>query len=153
MPAKSRVVRKQKNRANRKMSERLLVASGILIEGERVLLCQRPEPGRLAGKWEFPGGKMLPGEEPRQAVRREIDEELGVEVEVGRPYEISQYHYESGTVLLLFFLCRINKGRLSDHHYTNTAWVRGDELMDYDVPPANQHLISRLRADMPLKFS
>jgi 8-oxo-dGTP diphosphatase len=83
----------------------LLVAAGVVIEKGRVLLAQRKRGAHLAGKWELPGGKVEPGEDPRVTVRRELLEELGIEVVAGEVLDVTFHDYpEAGRrVLLLFF--------------------------------------------------
>src|SRR5208283_1780936 len=83
----------------------LVVAAGVVIERGRVLLAQRKRGAHLEGAWELPGGKVDPGEDPRAAVRRELAEELGLDVEVGEVVDVTFHRYaEAGrTVLLLFF--------------------------------------------------
>jgi 8-oxo-dGTP diphosphatase len=83
----------------------ILVSAAIVIEDGRVLLTQRKAGGHLAGMWEFPGGKVEPGEDPRDALRRELREELGIETRVGEIVEVTFHRYEDAqkAVLLLFF--------------------------------------------------
>src|SRR5215469_1131788 len=83
----------------------VLVAAGLIIERGRVLLTQRKSGTHLEGLWELPGGKVQPGEDPREALRRELQEELGIEVAVGEVVDVTFHRYEEPrkTVLLLFF--------------------------------------------------
>src|SRR5580698_8298867 len=83
----------------------VLVAAAILVEGGRVLLTQRKSGGHLAGKWEFPGGKVESGEDPRHALVRELEEELGILVTVGEIVDVTFHRYDEAdkSVLLLFF--------------------------------------------------
>ena len=83
----------------------VLVAAGVLIEGGRVLLTQRKAGTHLAGAWEFPGGKVGPGEDPRTALRRELAEELGIDATAGEIVDVTFHRYEDAgkAVLLLFF--------------------------------------------------
>jgi 8-oxo-dGTP diphosphatase len=83
----------------------VLVAAAILVENGRVLLSQRKAGTHLAGAWEFPGGKVEPGEDPRAALRRELREELGIEASVGDIVDVTFHRYDEAakTVLLLFF--------------------------------------------------
>ena len=84
----------------------ILVSAAVLIEGGRVLLTQRKAGAHLEGKWEFPGGKVEPGEDPREALRRELREELGIEAAIGEILEVTSHRYVEAerTVVLLFFL-------------------------------------------------
>ncbi len=82
----------------------ILVAAAVLIENGRVLLTQRKQGAHLEGKWEFPGGKVEPGEDPRDALRRELREEIGIEATVGEIVDVTFHRYQGDkTVLLLFF--------------------------------------------------
>jgi 8-oxo-dGTP diphosphatase len=83
----------------------MIVAAGIVIENGRVLLAQRKPDAHLAGAWELPGGKVEEGEDPRDALRRELREELGIDVRVGEIVDVTFHRYEAvnKTILLLFF--------------------------------------------------
>ncbi len=83
----------------------VIVAAGVIIEHDRVLVTQRKAGGHLAGMWEFPGGKVEPGEDPKQALRRELQEELGIDVEVGDIVDVTFHRYTDAdkAVLLLFY--------------------------------------------------
>jgi 8-oxo-dGTP diphosphatase len=83
----------------------VIVAAGVLIDGERVLLSQRRADTHLAGMWEFPGGKVESGEDPREALRRELEEELGVDAIVGDIVDVAFHRYDDANkaVLLLFY--------------------------------------------------
>ena len=85
------------------MSSPVIVVAGVLFEGERVLLTQRKKGAHLEGLWELPGGKIDPDEDPRDALVRELAEELGIDVTVGAPLEITSWRYPEKRVLLLFF--------------------------------------------------
>ena len=84
----------------------VLVAAGIVVEDDRVLLTQRKAGAHLAGAWEFPGGKVEAGEDPREALVRELREELGIDVVVGEIVDVAFHRYEEKAVLLLFFEAR-----------------------------------------------
>jgi 8-oxo-dGTP diphosphatase len=84
----------------------VVVAAAILVEGGRVLLTQRKRGTHLEGLWEFPGGKVEDGEDPRDALARELREELGIDVEVGDIVDVTFHRYESKAVLLLFYEAR-----------------------------------------------
>src|SRR4051812_571287 len=84
----------------------LLVAAAVVIEGERVLLTQRKVGTHLAGAWEFPGGKVQAGEDPRAALVRELREELGIASVVGEIMEVTFHRYPERSVLLLFYETR-----------------------------------------------
>jgi 8-oxo-dGTP diphosphatase len=105
----------------------------------RVLACRRGPGMAMAGKWEFPGGKREPGEDPRAALRRELLEELGVESEVGAALAAVDHDYDSFTIRLLPFRCRLTGGALHAHEHDELRWVDRTEalLLDWaaaDVP-------------------
>jgi 8-oxo-dGTP diphosphatase len=130
----------------------ILVSAGLIIAEESVLVCRRPKGKRLAGYWEFPGGKLKPGEDPRTALVREIDEELGVDVEVGRPYEIAHHTYPFGDVLVMFFLCQIISGQPDALEHEEILWIGGEEFEMLDFLPADHDLVKRLAKEMPIWF-
>lgn len=126
----------------------LLVAACALIDIDgRVLLARRPEGKKLAGLWEFPGGKMNPGETPEAAVIRELKEELGIDVTAAclAPFAFASHDYESFHLLMPLFLCRRWRGVPRARENQTLAWVRAAKLMEYEMPPADKPLIPLLR--------
>lgn len=111
------------------------------------MITQRPEGGHLAGLWEFPGGKREPGESFEECLRRELREELGIEVEVGARVESLTHDYPERTVRLEFFLCRWLKHEPRAIGCPAFAWVTRDELNHYEFPAADARLVERLRAE------
>lgn len=127
----------------------LLVVAAALIDAEnRVLLAQRPEGKQLAGLWEFPGGKLHPGERPEQALVRELAEELGIIVEAAdlAPLTFASHPYEDFHLLMPLYACRRWRGEPQPHEGQALAWARPRELYSYDMPPADAPLISPLIA-------
>jgi len=126
----------------------VLVAAGVLIEGERVLLTQRKAGAHLAGLWELPGGKVDPGEDPRDAVRRELQEELGIDVEVGEPLEVTYFRYPEKAVLLLFFVVALRPGSPAPQRLdvADLRWATRAELDTLSFPPADEAVVERIRA-------
>ena len=126
----------------------LLVSAVALIDVEgRVLLAQRP-PGRsLAGLWEFPGGKVEPGETPEAALIRELKEELGIDTWQSclAPLTFASHSYEDFHLLMPLFACRRWQGIPSGQEGQTLAWVRPQQLKDYPMPPADLPLIPILR--------
>ena len=126
----------------------VLVAAGALIDPDsRVLLAQRP-PGRpMAGAWEFPGGKVQPGETPEAALIRELKEELGIDVSTSclAPFTFASHRYDDFHLLMPLFLCRIWEGTPAPREGQRLAWVRPQRLGDYTMPPADQGLVAMLR--------
>lgn len=126
----------------------LLVAACALIDADgRVLLARRPEGRSMAGMWEFPGGKLNPGETPEAALIRELQEELGIDVAESclAAFAFASYAYEKFHLLMPLYLCRRWKGRPVAREGQNLAWVRPEKLGDYQVLPADKPLIPLLR--------
>ncbi len=125
----------------------LWVVAGVIVEDDRVLIAQRNEDDELAGAWEFPGGKVERGEDPRAALSRELREELGVEVEVGEILELSFEARSDGALVLLFFAAR----RLGDSPPPRAidaaalAWARPAELRPEDFAPADRVMVRLLQ--------
>ena len=123
----------------------LLVTAAILQQDQRILLTRRPDGSRHAGLWEFPGGKLDPGESPQQGLAREIREELGIEVEVGEVFDVVYYRYDWGAVLLLAYRCRLRAGQIRNLEVAEHRWVAPAELSSYPILPADLPLIERLQ--------
>lgn len=126
----------------------LLVVAGALIDVDgRVLLARRPEGKKMAGLWEFPGGKMQPGEIPEAALIRELAEELGIDVAAQclAPFAFASHPYERFHLLMPLFLCRRWKGQARPLEGQTLAWVRPDKLADYPMPEADRPLVPLLR--------
>ena len=126
----------------------LLVAAVALIDGEgRVLLARRPEGKPLAGLWEFPGGKVAPGETPEEALIRELREELGIDVSAAclGPFTFASHTYEKFHLLMPLYLCRRWQGQVTAMEGQALAWVRPARLGDYAMPPADIPLVAMLR--------
>lgn len=126
----------------------VLVSAVALIDPEgRVLLAQRPEGKSLAGLWEFPGGKVEPGESPEAALIRELREELGIETKASclAPLTFASHAYENFHLLMPLFACRRWEGIPQAQEGQVLAWVRPERLRDYPMPPADLPLIPILR--------
>ena len=126
----------------------VLVAAAVLVERGRVLLTQRKHGTHLAGAWEFPGGKVEPGEDPRAALVRELREEIGVEVSVGDPVEVTFHKYPEKSVLLLFFAVTRLEGSPDPRplDVADVKWARTEDLKDELFPPADVAILSKVRA-------
>jgi len=126
----------------------VLVSAVALIDADgRVLLAQRPEGKSMAGLWEFPGGKVEPGESPEEALIRELHEELGIDTWASclAPLTFASHRYEDFHLLMPLFACRKWKGIVHSREGQALKWVRPDELRDYPMPPADIPLIPILR--------
>ncbi|MBL8742094.1 MAG: (deoxy)nucleoside triphosphate pyrophosphohydrolase [Myxococcales bacterium] len=126
----------------------VIVVAAVIIEGGRVLLSQRKTGTHLAGAWEFPGGKVEPGEDPRAALVRELEEELGIHCEVAEPVEVTFHAYPAKSVLLLFFLARRTDGSPEPRplDVADVRWALPTELDPELFPPADVAVLARVRA-------
>src|SRR5210317_996927 len=126
----------------------VLVSAVALIDVDgRVLLGERPEGKSMAGLWEFPGGKVEPGETPEAALVRELQEELGIDTWESclAPLTFASHTYESFHLLMPLFACRKWQGIVAAREGQQLAWVRANQLRDYPMPPADIPLIPILR--------
>jgi len=124
----------------------LVVAAALVDADNRVLIAQRPAGKQLAGLWEFPGGKLDPGERPEQALIRELHEELGIEVQATclAPLTFASHGYESFHLLMPLYVCRRWKGFVTAREGQALKWVAPRQLRDYPMPPADEPLIPAL---------
>ncbi|HUO89620.1 MAG TPA: (deoxy)nucleoside triphosphate pyrophosphohydrolase [Rhizomicrobium sp.] len=126
----------------------VLVAACALIDPDgRVLIAQRPPGKAMAGLWEFPGGKVEPGERPEQTVIRELREELGIAVEEPclAPFTFASHAYPDFQLLMPLYVCRRWDGAPAPREHAALKWVRPRELSQYPMPPADLPLIPMLR--------
>ena len=126
----------------------VLVAAVALIDRDgRVLLAQRPEGKSMAGLWEFPGGKVEPGETPEVALIRELHEELGIDTWASclAPLTFASHRYDDFHLLMPLFACRKWEGIVAPREGQRLDWVRPEALRDYPMPPADLPLIPVLR--------
>jgi 8-oxo-dGTP diphosphatase len=122
----------------------LLVVAVALVDADgRVLIAQRPQGKSLAGLWEFPGGKVEPGERPEAALIRELGEELGIKVEEPclAPLTFASHAYEEFHLLMPLYICRRWSGFVEAREAAALKWVRPAQLRDYPMPPADAPLI------------
>ncbi|MFN7268535.1 MAG: 8-oxo-dGTP diphosphatase MutT, partial [Cereibacter sp.] len=126
----------------------VLVSAVALIDADgRVLLAQRPEGKSMAGLWEFPGGKVEPGETPEAALIRELKEELGIDTwhSCLAPLTFASHAYPEFHLLMPLFACRRWQGAATPREGQTLAWVRPAALRDYPMPPADLPLLPILR--------
>jgi 8-oxo-dGTP diphosphatase len=122
----------------------VIVAAALTIEQEKLLVTQRKKDSSHGLLWEFPGGKVEEGEDPRGALRRELKEELEVEVEVGRLFDAAFYSYPEYPILLLVYRCRVEKGFPRPIGCHDLRWVTLKELESLAMPPADDSIRKRL---------
>jgi len=131
------------------MSDRktLLVAAGVVLRDRRVLLSQRLAGTHLAGAWEFPGGKVEADEDPRDTVKRELEEEIGVWVHVGDIVDATFYRYETKSVLLLFYEATLlpDSPEPRSIHVADVRWVPRRELDALTFPPADVAIVEKVK--------
>ena len=123
----------------------ILVAAAVILEKGKVLVTQRVEASHYGLFWEFPGGKVKEGEDPRQALRRELEEELGIEAEVGAIFDVVFHVYPEYPVLLLFYFCRVERGAARPLECRDLRWVDMDELEKMTLLPADASVVERLK--------
>jgi 8-oxo-dGTP diphosphatase len=124
----------------------LVVACALVDTDKRVLIAQRPQCKTLAGLWEFPGGKLEPGERPEQSLIRELQEEIGITVSEAclAPLTFASHGYESFHLLMPLYICRRWEGMVVAREGQQLAWVRANRLREYPMPPADTPLIPPL---------
>jgi 8-oxo-dGTP diphosphatase len=121
------------------------VVAALIWRGEEILVCQRTRHQPMPLKWEFPGGKIEEGEQPRDALRRELDEELGIQAVVGDEVARIQHEYPNGTfVELRFFAVLSYRGEIENRIFQEVVWAKPEQLPTYDFLEADLELIGRL---------
>lgn len=123
------------------------VAAALIVEGGNILIGQRRPDQPMANQWEFPGGKIEPGESPVEALARELDEELGICAVIGPPVTRIRHNYRhGGAVDLQFFAVREFSGAIDNRIYQQVRWVPLESLADYDFLAADRGLVRDLAA-------
>lgn len=124
----------------------LVVACALIDADNRVLIAQRPAGKSLAGLWEFPGGKIEPGEPPETGLIRELKEELGITTWVSclAPLSFASHAYEDFHLLMPLYVCRKWEGQPVSRENQPLKWVRAKNLRDFQMPPADEPLIPAL---------
>ncbi len=125
----------------------LVVAVALVDADGRVLIAQRPEGKKMAGLWEFPGGKVEPGETPEAALIRELQEELSINTKESclAPFTFASHAYDDFHLLMPLYLCRRWWGQVTPTEGQAIKWVRPLKLRDYPMPPADEPLVAMLR--------
>ena len=130
------------------MARLMLVAAGALIDRDgRILIARRPKNGPMGGLWEFPGGKLVNGETPEQALVRELEEELCVNTQESclAPIAFASHNLGEFHLLMPLFVCRKWSGVPQPKVHDVLQWVRKEELVKFDMPPADKPLAAQLR--------
>lgn len=122
--------------------KQILVTAAVIIEDNLLLMAQRSD-GHEAGKWEFPGGKVELGEDPRACLRRELKEELGIDAGVGQVLEVVSVPQEGRHLILLYFQCEIREGRPKPLQCKQVKWFHRDEAELLEKPPADQLFLEK----------
>jgi 8-oxo-dGTP diphosphatase len=133
--------------ANAARKPTLLVVAVAMVDADgRVLMAKRPAGKKLAGLWEFPGGKVSPGETPEAALIRELEEELGVDTRESclAPFTFASHEYEDFHLLMPLYVCRFWHGTPEPKEGQKLSWVRPVRMRDYPMPPADQPLVAML---------
>jgi 8-oxo-dGTP diphosphatase len=124
---------------------RTLVVAGLIMgDDQRILITQRRADQAFPLQWEFPGGKVEPGEAPVAALVRELREELGVTVAVGRIWDVLFHAYPAFDLVMLVYACRIIDGAPRAVEVADLAWVAARDLARWDILPADRPLVDRL---------
>lgn len=124
--------------------KRTLVVAGLMARDNRVLITQRRADQALPLQWEFPGGKVEPGEAPTAALVRELTEEIGVTVEVGRIWDVLFHAYPAFDLVMLVYACRIASSEPRAVEVADVQWVETTRLHEWDILPADRPLVERL---------
>jgi 8-oxo-dGTP diphosphatase len=123
------------------------VVAGLILQDGKLLVCQRTRHQTMPLKWEFPGGKIEEGEQPRDALRRELDEELGIVATVGDELARIQHEYPNGGMVeLRFYVVREFKGELENRIFRDIQWARPRDLPRFDFLEADLTLVNDLAA-------
>jgi mutator protein MutT len=125
------------------------VAIAIVCCEDRVLICRRRQGGHLGGFWEFPGGKVEPGETPKSCAVREIREEVDLEIDVLSEMPVIEHDYPDRKVRLHPFLCSYKSGHAKPLGCDEALWVTSSNLPNYQFPEANAELIQELMRTLP----
>jgi 8-oxo-dGTP diphosphatase len=122
----------------------ILVTAGIVIDGDRILICQRHHSDAYGMQWEFPGGKVKDGEELKASLRRELAEELAIEAEIGKEVFRVRHRYPDRQVEVVFFAIRSFRGTIRNQVFEAVEWVGRARLTEFDFLEADRELVHRI---------
>jgi len=121
------------------------VVAALIVQDGKMLVCQRTRHQTMPLKWEFPGGKIEDGEQPQHALRRELEEELGIDAKIGEEIAHIRHHYKTGSsVELRFYVVREFKGEIENRIFRDVRWSSRAELPTYDFLEADRSLVQDL---------
>lgn len=121
-----------------------LVTAAIIKKNNKILIAQISKKDKLSSMWEFPGGKIEEGETPEECLKREIKEELDIEVSIGQFFDESIYHYEGGSIKLLGYYAFYESGDLKLNVHDEVKWVSLEEIKKYKFAPADVTFVEKL---------
>jgi 8-oxo-dGTP diphosphatase len=121
------------------------VTAAILIKDRKILIAKRKADDRQANKWEFPGGTVEQDETPEACLKREIREEFGIKVSVGRFFGESVYHYDHGSIKLLAYRTHWASGKIALKDHADCRWVTSEQLAEYDFAAADIPFVEKLQ--------
>jgi 8-oxo-dGTP diphosphatase len=123
------------------------VVAGLIVQSDKLLVCQRTRHQTMPLKWEFPGGKIEEGEQPRDALRRELEEELGINATIGDEVARIQHEYPNGGMVeLRFYVVREFQGEIENRIFKDIQWAKPKELPKFDFLEADLTLVHDLAA-------
>ncbi|RJS63027.1 (deoxy)nucleoside triphosphate pyrophosphohydrolase [Priestia filamentosa] len=123
------------------------VVAAIIKDKDKILIAKRNSKDHLAGKWEFPGGKIEPDETPEECLAREIREELRVDIEIGSFYDDNIYGSKDQAIHLLFYWAEVMNGEVTAVVHDDVKWITIKELARFDFAPADIPIVKRLERE------
>ena len=121
------------------------VTAAILVKDGKILIARRKAGDHQADKWEFPGGTVKQNETAQACLKREMQEEFGINVSVGRIFGESIYHYDYGSIKLMAYLACLESGKPAAKEHSEFRWVSIDQLSEYDFAPADIPFVKKLQ--------
>ena len=133
--------------AEQNNKKRIVVVGAVITDRDRAFCARRSEEMSLPGMWEFPGGKIEKGETPRQALERELDEELLIDVEIGDEVTTTEYEYDFGIVSLTTFYCHLGKGTPRVTEHAEIRWMPVADLHELEWAPADRPAVQLVQRE------
>ena len=127
--------------------QKIKVVAGVVLYEDKILITKRPLNVHMGGKWEFPGGKVEKNESDSEALMRELNEELSIDVTIKKLLLETTHTYESFEVNLFFYECFVSSNKVSNNFVSDHKWILPSELKDYSFPPANKKIKSLILAN------